>query len=135
MPRLDKFNLASLSNPALNDKIIDFAEREAKELADLGIGILAEALKRRLARPRSRRAPPTSTATRQNGHGPPEADAPLPAGPYQVLGVAPEASDEDVERVFRERVMACHPDRTGASDDELRRVLQAIKQIREERNR
>jgi DnaJ-domain-containing protein 1 len=133
MPRLEKFDLGSLSNPALNDKIIDFAEREAKELADLGIGILAEALKRRLARPRSRRAPPTSTATRQNGHRPPEADAPLPAGPYQVLGVAPEASDEEVERAFRQRVQACHPDHKGGSDEAIRRVLEAIHQIRAER--
>jgi DnaJ-domain-containing protein 1 len=129
MPRFGKIDLGALSNPALNDKIIEFAEREAKELADLGIGILAEAVKRRLSRPRPSRA---STASQQNGHGPPQADVPQAAGPYQVLGVAPEAPMEDVERAFRKRVMACHPDR-GGDEDELRRVLAAVHQIREER--
>ena len=128
MPRLKKFDLGALSNPALNDKIIEFAEREAKELADLGIGILADALKRRLAKGRARRA---STASWQNGHHPPEADE-LLASAYQTLGVGPEASEEEVEKAFRQRVMACHPDR-GGDEDELRRVLAAIKDIRMER--
>ena len=129
MPRFGKIDLGALSNPALNDKIIEFAEREARALADVGIGILADAVKRRLSRPRSSRA---STASQQNGHGPAEPDVPQAASPYQVLGVAPEAPLEEVESAFRKRVMACHPDR-GGDEDELRRVLAAVHQIRAER--
>jgi curved DNA-binding protein CbpA len=30
--------------------------------------------------------------------------------PYSVLGLAPGASQEDVKRAFRKRVLTCHPD-------------------------
>ena len=131
MPRLEKFNLGSLSDPSLNEKIIEFAEREAKELAELGIGILADAVKRRLSRARTLRGPATSQSD-WNGrvHAPETSRA---ASPYRTLGIGPEASDEEVEKAFRRSVMACHPDRTGCSDDAIRRVLAAIHQIREER--
>ena len=131
MPRFGKIDLGALSNPALNDKIIEFAEREARALADVGIGILADAVKRRLSRPRSSRA---STASQQNGHGPAEPDVPQAASPYQVLGVSPEASDLEVEKAFRRQVHVTHPDK-GGSEEEIRKVLGAIKQIRKERGR
>ena len=129
MPRLKKLDPQSLLTPATQAKMVDFVEREAKELADLGIGILADALKRRLSQRRPRRG---SSSSRQNGAGPVNAPAAPPASPYQTLGVGPEASDEEVEKAFRQRVMACHPDR-GGDEDELRRVLAAIKRIRVER--
>jgi len=109
--------------PSLHDRIIDTFEREAKVLADLGIGMLAEALKRRLEQGRARPAPVI----------PPERPAPQDT-PYQTLGVAPSATNEEVEAAFREKVKACHPDRNGGgNDEELRQAVQAIRQIREER--
>lgn len=131
MPRLGKFDLGSLSSPALNDKIVEFAEREAKELANIGIEMLGEWTRRRLSRPRPSR---TSTPPQQDWNGRAHAsDAHPPAGPYQVLGLAPDASDDDVEKAFRRKVLACHPDRTGGNDEEVRKVIEAIHQIREER--
>mgnify|MGYP001580238976 FL=1 len=132
MPRLKKFDLGLLSDPALNDKIIEFAEREARELAGLGIGMLADLVRRRLAQ---RRTAPASTAPQQDWNGRVHApDAAPTASPYQVLGVAPQASMEEVEHAFRQRVQACHPDHKGGSEQEIRLVLEAIHQIRRERN-
>lgn len=39
---------------------------------------------------------------------------------YQLLGVEPDASDEQIRKAFRERVRACHPDRVATLDEELR---------------
>ena len=130
MPRLNNFDLNSLSSPALKDKLIEFAEREAKELADIGIGMLADAVKRRLSQPRS---PRVSSASRGDWNGrahPP--DVPSIPSPYQVLRVAPDTPMDQIESAFRKRVMACHPDR-GGNEEELRQVLEAIHQIRRER--
>ena len=133
MPRLKPFNLGPLSDPALQDKLFAVVERELRELADLAIGMGSDALKRRLAQRRSQGLPPASPASRQDWNGRVHAPgAPAAASPYQVLGIAPEASDEEVEKAFRQRVMACHPDR-GGDEAELRVVLAAIQEIRRER--
>ena len=124
MPRLRPLDPSRFLTPAMQDKMLEFMEREAKELADIGIGILADTLKRRLSRARL-----ATTAGQQNGKGPPVSRA---VGAYQLLGVAPDAPMKQVEHVFRKRVMACHPDR-GGDEEELRQVLMAIRQIREER--
>ena len=129
MPHLKPFNLGSLSDPALNDKIIEIAEREARELANIGIGMLGEWARRRLSRALPPRA---STASPQNGHRHPEPDAPPAATAYQILGVASDASNEEVEKAFRRQVHVTHPDK-GGSEEEMRKVLGAIKQIRKER--
>lgn len=44
--------------------------------------------------------------------------------PYDVLGVAPEASDGELERAYRERLKETHPDH-GGSPDEFRAVRAA----------
>lgn len=116
MPRLPHLDP---SDPALPEKVIEFAEREARELADIGIGMLADALKRRL---KQRRLGPASTGSLQkNGRH--------PASPYAVLGVSPETPMEEIEQVFRKRVMVCHPDK-GGDADEFRLVVDAMRQIR-----
>lgn len=56
--------------------------------------------------------------------------------PYQELGVAREASDEEVKRAFRRRILQTHPDRQhepGASDDAFRRAKEAFEAIMRER--
>lgn len=36
--------------------------------------------------------------------------------PYQVLGVSPDATDEEIRRAYVAQVLRCHPDRTGGDD-------------------
>ena len=98
------------------DQIIEVAEREARELADLGIGILFEALKQRLAQRGQSWDQPASSKN-----------------PYQVLEVDPSASMKDVKKAFRRRVLAVHPDK-GGDEDALREVLDAMEQVRRKRN-
>ena len=130
MPRLKKFDPASLLTPAMQEKMVEFVEREIKGMADVGISMLADAVKQRLSRPRPARA---STAPRQDWNGRVhEPDTPAEVSPYQVLGVSPEAPIKEVELAFDRKVMACHPDR-GGDEEELRRVLEAMRQIRSER--
>lgn len=113
----------------MQNKMVDLVEREAKGLAELGIGILADALKRRLARSRLSHV---STAAQQDWNGRVHVDTPRVSSPYEILGVAPDTPLEEIESVYRKRVMKCHPDK-GGDEEELRLVLVAIRQIREER--
>ena len=131
MPRLKKFDPASLLTPAMQEKMVEFVEREMKGMADVGISMLADAVKQRLSRARGLRAASTPQQQDWNGrvHEP---DIPAEASPYQVLGVSPEASIKEVEMAFDKKVMVCHPDR-GGDEKELRRVLEAMRQIRSER--
>jgi len=123
MPLLEKPDPSSSGSSSLHDKIIDAVEREVRELADIGIGMLSDALKKRLGR---QRLEPRV----QPGTDPQAASS----SPYETLRVSPEASDEEVEKAFRKRVKACHPDlKKGGSEEEMRQVLIAIRQIREER--
>jgi len=41
--------------------------------------------------------------------------------PYRVLGLTPEASDQDVERAWRRMISQYHPDRLEGAAPELRR--------------
>lgn len=43
---------------------------------------------------------------------------------YGVLGVAPDASPDEIRKAFRERVRACHPDRVANLDEDLRRLAE-----------
>lgn len=55
-------------------------------------------------------------------------ESPLAANPYEVLGVAPTASDDDLKRAYRRRLREAHPD-TGGSSVEFDRVQQAWQRI------
>lgn len=55
-------------------------------------------------------------------------DSPLSANPYEVLGVAPTASDDDLKKAYRRRLREAHPD-TGGSSAEFDRVQQAWQRV------
>lgn len=44
---------------------------------------------------------------------------------YKILGVSKDASKKDIKKAFREKAMACHPDRNGASSDKFFEINQA----------
>ena len=44
----------------------------------------------------------------------PPAPAPSPASHYDVLGLAPGATADDVKAAYRARILACHPDKRRA---------------------
>jgi hypothetical protein len=55
-------------------------------------------------------------------------ESPLAANPYEVLGVAPTASDDDLKRAYRRRLRQAHPD-TGGSSLEFARLQQAWQRV------
>ena len=52
--------------------------------------------------------------------------------PFDVLGVDPDADDEEIVRAYRRRVLETHPDQGGSARD-LQRVRDAYETIRERR--
>jgi hypothetical protein len=50
------------------------------------------------------------------------------SNPYQVLSVDPDASDEELQTAYRERILEAHPDQ-GGSTAELKRVKTAYEKI------
>ena len=56
----------------------------------------------------------------------PDAKPPTPpaSDPYAVLGVPPDASDDDVEQAWRKRMQEYHPDRVANAAPELRELAE-----------
>ena len=55
----------------------------------------------------------------------PERPAPPPAGaddPYETLGIASAASDEELEQAYRRRMSEYHPDRVASAAPEIREM-------------
>lgn len=72
-------------------------------------------------RPRERSAPPPPPP-RPEPPPPPEPPAPAPPpepSPHEVLGVAPGASRDEVERAFKELAKRYHPDKFAGLDPEF----------------
>ena len=55
-------------------------------------------------------------------------DSPLAANPYDVLGVTPTASDDELRRAYRLRLRTAHPD-TGGSAEQFQSVQQAWQRV------
>lgn len=58
---------------------------------------------------------------RQDAATPP---TPPPADPYAVLGISPEASNQEVEQAWRRRMQEYHPDRVANAAAELRELAE-----------
>ncbi|HWM34578.1 MAG TPA: DnaJ domain-containing protein [Pseudolysinimonas sp.] len=56
------------------------------------------------------------------------ADGPLAASPYEILGVAPTASDAELRRAYRQKLREAHPD-TGGAAAHFHRVQHAWEQV------
>ena len=55
----------------------------------------------------------------------PDAPAATPTpDPYDVLGISPEASNEEVEQAWRRRMQEYHPDRVANAAAELRELAE-----------
>lgn len=69
--------------------------------------------------------PAAQPPPRPSGQAPPDAASPDPAGPMTLvealalLGVGPTAEREEIERAFRARSLACHPDKVTHLDPEF----------------
>uniref|UniRef100_A0A2R5L6L2 Putative dnaj molecular chaperone similarity domain protein n=1 Tax=Ornithodoros turicata TaxID=34597 RepID=A0A2R5L6L2_9ACAR len=48
---------------------------------------------------------------------------------YTVLGVSHDATNEEIKRSYREKVMRCHPDKRGGSGEEFARLDHAWKVV------
>jgi DnaJ-domain-containing protein 1 len=51
-------------------------------------------------------------------------DTPPAADPYAVLGIARDASDDEVEQAWRRRMQEYHPDRVANAAPELRELAE-----------
>ncbi len=58
-------------------------------------------------------------------HAPQPAKAPRIASAWQVLGLAPGASPEDIKRAFRRLALETHPDHLGGDGEAFRAVQRA----------
>lgn len=56
-----------------------------------------------------------------------------PPNPYTVLGVNPDASNDEISAAYRSAVRACHPDSSHPDRDRLATVITAYRQLRDQR--
>jgi DnaJ-domain-containing protein 1 len=102
-------------------------QRERARLAEAWEALEAERLAMAAERRRRQRVPPPPPP-----RGPRRAPAPEVAVPRDrrgaaaLLGVAPEASERDVERAYREQVARCHPDRVAEMHPRIRAQAEGL---------
>lgn len=48
--------------------------------------------------------------------------------PHEILGVSPDASEDEIRRAYKRAAMRCHPDR-GGDMAEFQRVKKAYEQL------
>jgi len=49
--------------------------------------------------------------------------------PWQLLGVSPNASEEEIKKAYREKAMEYHPDRPNGSEEKFKEISAAYDQI------
>jgi len=69
---------------------------------------------------RDRRRPPGASG-----------DGPTPREAYEVLGLDPGSSSEEVRAAYRDKVKEVHPDREGGSEEAFKRVNDAYETLKE----
>ncbi len=50
---------------------------------------------------------------------------PAPASPWDVLGLKPDATEEEIEAAYRQKAKSAHPDRPGGSHEAMTRLNEA----------
>jgi len=45
---------------------------------------------------------------------------------YEILGVAPDASQEEIKKAYYRRAKECHPDKAGGSDESMQELSRAF---------
>ena len=86
--------------------------------------------------------PSSGKAQRHGSSAPPEPVS--PQSPYDVLGVSPDASDEEVRHAYREKVKHLHPDTLRSKglpdeviatiNDQMARINAAWESVKRERS-
>lgn len=76
---------------------------------------------------------PFSTRSEPQSPGPPSAKKKPYSPHFEVLGLSPGASDEEVKRAYRQRALETHPDR-GGSAEAFRAVHAAFEHIHTRRS-
>jgi DnaJ-domain-containing protein 1 len=80
------------------------------------------------SRPRSEDDPLGIGARRQHAPPPPpprQPPADIPEPWYDILGVAPDATLEQIKRGYRQKISQYHPDKVANSADEIRQLAES----------
>lgn len=72
-------------------------------------------------------AGPTGDGGHASGAG---AGSMTAATAYATLDIGPDASAEEVQRAYREKVKETHPDRAGGDEEAFKRVTEAYQRLR-----
>lgn len=53
--------------------------------------------------------------------------------PYEVLGLSPRATNEELKQRYRQLTVVWHPDKKGGNEEAMKRLNNAYDEIREQR--
>lgn len=68
-----------------------------------------------------------------SSQGYPGAEASKVYNPYVVLGLSPQATDEEIKRRYRQLAVVWHPDKQGGNEGAMKRLNMAYEEIWEQR--
>jgi DnaJ-class molecular chaperone len=67
------------------------------------------------------------------GYSAKEQAVPANSDPYKVLGVSPQATNEEIKQRYRQLSKIYHPDKTGGNLDAMKRLNEAYSLVCQER--
>lgn len=73
----------------------------------------------------------TNTHNRQKRREQPDESTTQPREAYAILGLAPDAEEEEIKKAYRDRVKEVHPDTKGGDEEAFKRVTAAYEQLTE----